>query len=228
MLCIIVGRILDPALLEGRERRAQPSAGDRDERAKEAVPRPFAERRHGREAVDPAPAREPQKEGLGLVLALVCHEKVKHAVLPAPVLEQAITRLAGRGLEIGARLLTAPGERLVRDPVCGEPALDASRFRRRLWPQPMIDGQSHERSAVLFGPVAREDGERHAVGSPRDRNRDARLGLEWSEAAHEARELSRAERCRRCRSAPAHRAQPQPARWRSRCTACFTFVGAAG
>ena len=93
-----IAGILDPALSRRAQRRLEPGPRHRQQRPQQPALRMLGHRRHAGKPVEAAAARQPQQQGLRLVLAVMRDQKVEHTLTRAPALEQAIARRSRRRL----------------------------------------------------------------------------------------------------------------------------------
>ena len=205
-----VGRVVDPRNAFGLQGRRQPCAGHGQQGPQQADVGAFDQGRHAGEPVRPALPRCPHGHGLGLVVSLVCHQKVEDPSTAAGVPQQPVSCLTGGLLQAGHGFRPRPDENTALDPQPGQQIPGRCGFGPRLGTQPVIDDQGKHPSPTLARPAVGQQHETKRI--PSARNGDGKVGsrFERPERRHQAREFCPVERDRaeRCGGRPI--AHPQP------------------
>jgi hypothetical protein len=108
---------------------------------------------------------------------------------PTPGSEQAVAGLAGRGLNAGPGLGSAPGQNLMGDATRREPGADLLRLADRLRTQAVVHRQGRDCPPAEPRPACGEQTECEAVGPAGDCDREMGGALEWAEGLDQASEL---------------------------------------
>lgn len=141
-------------------------------------------RRHGRQPIDAAAARQTQHQRLGLIVALMADQQMQNIMGPAPAGQQAIACRPRGGLQAGTALGIGPVEDMMLDAARRQPVSDLTGFFPRLGPQVVIDGQGNDRSLGGTAPGGGQQGQRHAVAAAGNRHSQPRRALERAERRH--------------------------------------------
>jgi hypothetical protein len=103
--------------------------------------------------------------------------------------QRLVTGVAGAFGQRGASGQGGKREYAAGDSANGKPGQSRPGFVAGRRPQSVIDGQRQDAAAPARCPFMREQCQRHAVGAPRDRDRQTWARFERSEAVHFVREL---------------------------------------
>jgi hypothetical protein len=123
-------------------------------------------------------------------------QEMQHAGLPAPALEQPITRLPCCRLHAARAMAVFAHEDPVGDAALGEPLADLGRLSGSEFTQAVVDGERGQIAAPRFSPIPGKQRQRHAVGAAGDRHSQSRPRLERLETRHQRGEFNSADRRR--------------------------------
>lgn len=120
---------------------------------------------------------------------MMSDEKMDNAVPSAAIEQQGVPRRSSRMLDARTGFRAGPWDRFMRDATGSEPTPDLSGLGSRLGAQPVIDGDGQQPAAAPIDPCTRHQGERHAVGAPRNGDGESRRSLERTERCHQIAEF---------------------------------------
>ena len=176
----LIARVLDPGLVPGSQRGDEAGLRHIEQRPRDTERNGRCsvvdgsvhgrQRRHAREAIDTAAARQPHEHRLGLVVLGMRGEQQADAVRAHVPAHEPVAGAARRGLDAGRRLRHPPRQGW----------RDGSRAPRRRWrpraprarlgPQAMVDGEHpvpRRVRATLREPIGEQHHHRRAVGAAR-------------------------------------------------------------
>ncbi len=195
-----VARIAYEGLSFGFEECDEPIACDTEQRPQQSAVVELANRRHPGEAVRAAVSSAADQMRLDLIIPMVTGQQVQTSVIAAPAAKQAIARKARRFLDTGARFFACPDQDFVAYGSRRQPGFELPNFVAAFRPQPVIHGKRTDLPAPLAGPTVRQNGQRQAVGTAGNGNREKRRALKLCDRGERGCKLTKGQRPG-CRSA---------------------------
>jgi len=174
---VVVARVFQPALTEGREVVPEFLAACLEQRTEQrkALPRPA----HGDagQAVRAGGAGKAHQHGFGLIVQRMGGEKQAHPPFAAPSGHQAVARGTGAGLKPGRGLVALPAQHLMGKSQLPGPLANPRSLGGGLWPQAVIDGENGKREVRLMrrDPAMGEAHEGDGIGTAGHRKRHVAL-----------------------------------------------------